>query len=398
MTSLQRTAATLVALGALAHVLVWGGGCSSPPALTLTEVERLSAPELTVGDLAPEIRVDRYVRGGEIVRAGRLTMLEFWASWCGPCVAHMPRSARLERAHEGLTIIALSTVDADNSAADIAALTRQLGDQMPSVVAIDDGQATARAYRVAAREMALPRAFLIDRAGVLLWIGHPADAEGVVEQALAGTWDVERARREREEDAREVMIANRATAQLRAMDRREAGLESGAELPLWEQLAKLKPGNRLWSPPSTPEVSVVSCLIGAGRLADAAAAADRAAAAWSTDARTLANLASVICAIDGSRADALSERALSEIDRFAARPKPDETWDAFLYESERLEIASALTILAGVRFQRGEPALAATHARRALAMSEPVPGYLAEWRRSVETAITRYERAAMGGD
>ena len=74
---------------------------------------------LKKGTEAPAFRLPS-LGGGEIELAsyrGRPVVLNFWATWCPPCVAEMPSLERLHRAlgKEGLAVVAVS-VDEDEQA------------------------------------------------------------------------------------------------------------------------------------------------------------------------------------------------------------------------------------------------------------------------------------------
>ena len=57
---------------------------------------------LTIGDEAPALQVDHWFTGNANERDARATfkdgtvyVIEFWASWCAPCIEQMPHLAKL---------------------------------------------------------------------------------------------------------------------------------------------------------------------------------------------------------------------------------------------------------------------------------------------------------------
>jgi peroxiredoxin len=87
---------------------------------------------------------------------GRTVLVNFWATWCPPCLAEMPAMERLwrERQHEGFVIVAVS-LDADP--AIVPAFIEERGVTFP--VGLDPTMAVASTYGV----RALPATFVIDR-------------------------------------------------------------------------------------------------------------------------------------------------------------------------------------------------------------------------------------------
>jgi cytochrome c biogenesis protein CcmG, thiol:disulfide interchange protein DsbE len=73
------------------------------------------------GRAAPEFRLERF-GGGEVRLAdlrGKVVMLDFWATWCGPCIAEMPTLLKLAEEYEpkGLVFLAANRDDPDTARA-----------------------------------------------------------------------------------------------------------------------------------------------------------------------------------------------------------------------------------------------------------------------------------------
>lgn len=109
--------------------------------------------------------------------AGRPYLLEFWATWCRPCVDNLPYMESLYSKYgpKGLRILGLSI---DRNYSDVAEFVKNRDIKYP--IAMDAGM-NAR-YGVSG----IPAAILIDAAGVIVWGGHPAqnDLEAAIIKVL----------------------------------------------------------------------------------------------------------------------------------------------------------------------------------------------------------------------
>lgn len=155
-----------------------------------------AAPQ--VGDKAPAIKVAKWITSkpaslpGEKKNDKHVYLVEFWATWCPPCLKSIPHLAKIHTKYKknGLVIISISNEEPETIAAFIDKKMK-----MPYAVGSDDDMATTIAW---GENMAIPNAFIVSGDGIILWQGHPlSDAmEKTIEQALAGKFDIETAKTE----------------------------------------------------------------------------------------------------------------------------------------------------------------------------------------------------------
>jgi len=151
----------------------------------------LVAPTFAVqlGDPAPEISVASWVRGGPVAESqeNKAIILEFWATWCGPCVDSIPHLSSLQAEHASdLQVIGI-TADADESSALIQRFANR--NDMDYHVAMDKESQTWDSYMSALQLDGIPTSFLIDRDGHLVWYGHPSEIDEPLQNVLSPLYD-----------------------------------------------------------------------------------------------------------------------------------------------------------------------------------------------------------------
>src|SRR5262249_23769534 len=127
------------------------------------------APSLKLGDPAPALKASKWLQGEEVrqFELGRVYLVEFWATWCGPCVMIMPQTAELQATYKdkGVTVIGYSARDEKNTEEQVAAFVKKRGPKLAYTFAYADDRATYDAWMTAAGQNGIPCAFVVDQAG-----------------------------------------------------------------------------------------------------------------------------------------------------------------------------------------------------------------------------------------
>lgn len=164
----------------------------SAPVALIAEDAKL--PALLVGSDAPALTVEKWVKGSPVasLEKGKVYVVEFWATWCGPCIRGMPHLSELQKkyADKGLTIIGMTSADERNTLDAVTKMVEKKGDTMAYTVAWDKDQTTKEAYFAAAGQGGIPCAFLVDQNGKIAYIGHPMAMDKVLDDVVNKKHDI----------------------------------------------------------------------------------------------------------------------------------------------------------------------------------------------------------------
>lgn len=193
---------------------------------------------LTVGSKAPTLDIEHWISDGggkfkplKQFEPGKVYVVEFWATWCGPCKACMPHLAELQRkyAQQGVQIVSVSDEDLETvneflksnvpagmlrsmqtksestdqsvEAASEGVVNEMTFQQLTSAYCLttDPDQSTYKDYMEASAEGGIPTSFLVGKQGLIEWIGHPMEIDQPLADLIADRWDREAFLKSRQE-------------------------------------------------------------------------------------------------------------------------------------------------------------------------------------------------------
>ncbi|MES2462395.1 MAG: TlpA disulfide reductase family protein [Armatimonadota bacterium] len=206
LTRFRRTA-TVSALG-----ITLTAGLIAVPARTDAAPVAKSAPQpvgptLNIGDRAPLLKPAKWLKGEPLptFEKGRVYVVEFWATWCGPCKANIPHLTAMAKKYKGKAEI-IGVDIWESSDPTIKTLPRvekfvvAQGKQMDYHVAADaTNNRVANAWMKAAGLNGIPASFIVGRDGRIAWIGNPATGlDAALEKVVSGNFNVAAARAQRD--------------------------------------------------------------------------------------------------------------------------------------------------------------------------------------------------------
>jgi thiol-disulfide isomerase/thioredoxin len=164
-------------------LLVLSAGFGLAGMVYLGVMEARRARLVPDGAAMPEFTMERYEGGSMALEdlRGKVVMLDFWATWCGPCQEEMPSLVKLAKEYEGqgLAFVAASRDDAGVAPRVVADFVkRRLPDLGRYVVYAGDD--IARAYRVEA----LPTLYFLDREGKVTDAVRGSMSEAAIRQRI----------------------------------------------------------------------------------------------------------------------------------------------------------------------------------------------------------------------
>ena len=181
-----------------------------PAIATLLAV--LSGPKVHPGSPAPALSVKTWYKGAPVTSLAKGTyVVEFWATWCGPCIENIPHLTELAKKNPDVKVIGIGIWEEDKGG-NVKAFIDKMGPKMDYHVGysgVQDGM--AKSWMAAAGQNGIPTAFIV-KDGTVRWIGHPAVIDETLAKVKNGSFDLAAHRRAFEqryvEDQEQMAIDN----------------------------------------------------------------------------------------------------------------------------------------------------------------------------------------------
>lgn len=151
----------------------------------------MSMQAAELGDKAPELEISKWIKGEPVKVTGDGTyVVEFWATWCGPCKVSIPHLTEMQKKYKDVAFIGIS----DEKEPLVSKFVEDMGDKMDYRVAIDDNRQTSKAYMAAFEQNGIPHAFVV-KDQKIIWHGHPMDRlDETLAEITTGKYDLAKAK------------------------------------------------------------------------------------------------------------------------------------------------------------------------------------------------------------
>ena len=163
---------------------------------------------LEIGDAAPPLKPKAWLKGDPVLgyQRGRVYVVDFWATWCPPCISGIPHLNAIQKQHaDRLTVVAMNVERLGGlhaeSTAPVMEFMGKKGGEMEYDVALDDPE-TEPVYRTwmsAAGLIGVPTVFIVNQDGKIAWVGttmvkQSYSFDEALSDTLAGKTDLPRSR------------------------------------------------------------------------------------------------------------------------------------------------------------------------------------------------------------
>lgn len=213
------------------------------------------------GSPAPAMDVKTWYKGKPVTKfdKNKVYVVEFWATWCGPCRESIPHLTEIAKKNQDVTFAGISIWE-DDKGDNIKNFVAQMGDKMDYNVGYSGNkEGMSQTWMTAAGQNGIPTAFIIKN-NTVQWIGHPMELEKPLEEVKSGKFNLAKFKAEfnKQADANRAMMAAQkeietisqlikdgkyddATKKLNELEKKSPMLKEQADSLRFTMLAKTDP-------------------------------------------------------------------------------------------------------------------------------------------------------------
>jgi len=181
-----------------------------------------SAQDLMIGSKAPALSIEEWMKGSSVesFAPGQIYVVEFWATWCPPCLKSIPHLTELQKeyAASNVTVIGVASSErpktVEEKRAGLLKFIEGKGDAMAYTIGFDPDRSMSETWMKPAKQNGIPTSFIVDKTGTIAWIGSPFVMDEPLKQIVDGKWDIKaeaaKAKAEAELQAKMEPLMNKA--------------------------------------------------------------------------------------------------------------------------------------------------------------------------------------------
>ncbi len=147
---------------------------------------------------APPIKVENWLRGQPLTsfQLGKVYIVEFWATWCAPCVGALSDLVQLQEKYRdsGVEVLGIAAGERAQTAEKARSkLDAWLTEKLPNLnyrVGLDYTREMDELWMDSSFSIGIPTSFVVDRDGHIAFIGSPTQLEEVLPKILTGSWRI----------------------------------------------------------------------------------------------------------------------------------------------------------------------------------------------------------------